>query len=278
MPPDHRPTPAEIIGELLTSHPEAPSLLAEASHGQALAACSAVTTRVKFAAAQAARLAYEELRHRLEPRRRHPLHFGVGLLLLLIVSAGLAMLVLIELSGLLGGATSVLPALAATTVWLTVAWLAVIVVRQRRWALVAAVIGVGLLIGLLLVALHGLSLHPGWPAGRGHDHGSNVFGVLAGAFIVVLTAGAAVLMAHMEPASVLMARQRWHLARSAYEAAAATQQADVEAAAIALEAWLGLVRARVAVIAAGDKLLVRETVSLAAGLVASGRPQLPPAQ
>ena len=277
MPPDPRPTPAEIIGELLTSHPEAPSLLAEASHCQALAACSAVITRVKFAAAQAARLAYEELRHRLEPRRRHPIHFGVGMLLLLIVSAGLAMLVLIELSGLLGGSTSALPALAATAVWLTVAWLAVIVVRQRRWALVAAVIGAGLLLELLLVALHGLSPQPGWPTGSTHDHGSTVFGVLAGAFIVVLTAGAAVLMAHMEPASLLMARQRWHVARSAYAAAAATQQADVEAAAIALEAWLGLVRARVAVIAAGDELLVRETLSLAAGLVASGRQQLPPA-
>ena len=210
MPPDPRPTPAEIIGELLTSHPEAPSLLAEASHCQALAACSAVITRVKFAAAQAARLAYEELRHRLEPRRRHPIHFGVGMLLLLIVSAGLAMLVLIELSGLLGGSTSALPALAATAVWLTVAWLAVIVVRQRRWALVAAVIGAALLLELLLVALHGLSPQPGWPAGSTHDHGSTVFGVLAGAFIVVLTAGAAVLMAHMEPASLLMARQRWH--------------------------------------------------------------------
>ena len=275
MPPDHRPTPAEIIGELLTSHPEAPSLLAEASHCRALAACSAVTARVKFAAAQAARLAYEELWHRLEPRRRHPIHFGVGLLLLLILSAGLAMLVLIELSGLLGGRVGAARAgrhrgLGHRSLARRVA------VRQRRWALVAAMIGAGLLLGLLLVALHGLGPASGL-AGRGQDHGSNVFGALTGAFILVLTAGAAALMAHMEPASVLMARQRWHLARAAHEAAAATQQADVEAAAIALEAWLGLVRAKVAAIAAGDELLVRDTVSLAAGLVDSGRPQLPPA-
>ena len=86
--------------------------------------------------------------------------------MLLILSAGLAMLDLIELSGLLGGATSVLPALAATAVWLTVAWLAVIVVRQRRWALVAAVIGAGLLLGLLLVALHGLSPASGLADGQ----------------------------------------------------------------------------------------------------------------
>ena len=32
MSPDHEPTPATIIGALLTSHPEAASLLAEASH------------------------------------------------------------------------------------------------------------------------------------------------------------------------------------------------------------------------------------------------------
>ena len=95
MSPDHEPTPATIIGALLTSHPEAASLLAEASHWRALAVCSTVFTRVKFTAAQAARLAYEELRHRLEPRRRHPVHFGLGLLLLLAVGAGLTMLILI---------------------------------------------------------------------------------------------------------------------------------------------------------------------------------------
>ena len=54
------------------------------------------------------------------------------------------------------------------------------------------------------------------------DHGSTVFGVLTGVFILVLTAGAAVLMAHMESPSLLAARQRWHRARAAYEEAAAT--------------------------------------------------------
>jgi hypothetical protein len=274
--PEDRPTPAKIIGELLTNHPEAASLLAEASHRRALAVCSATITRLKFAAAQAARLAYEELRHRLEPRRSHPIHFAVGLLLLLVVSAGLAMLVLIELSGLLGGPRSVLPALAATAVWLTVAWLAAVAVRQRRWALVAAIIGAALLLGLLLVALHGLSPHPGWPAGGGHSRGSTVFGVLTGAFILVLTAGAAVLMAHLEPASLLLARRRWHRARAAHEEAARTEQADAEAAAVAAQAWLGLVRARVTAIAVGEAGLVQDTLALAAVLLESGRPQLPP--
>jgi hypothetical protein len=278
MSPDHEPTPATIIGALLTSHPEAASLLAEASHWRALAVCSAVFTRVKFTAAQAARLAYEELRHRLEPRRRRPVHFGLGLLLLLVVGAGLTMLVIIELSGWLGGPRSALPALAATAVWLTIAWLAVLAVLWRRWALVIAVIGAAVLIELLLVALHGLSPQPAGISAAPTDHGSTVFGVLTGAFILVLTAGAAVLMAHMESPSLLAARQRWHRARAAYEEAAATHQADAETAAVAVEAWLGLVRARVSEIAAGDERLMRDTVALAAVLVERGRPELPPAR
>jgi hypothetical protein len=274
MSPDHRPTPATIIGELLTSHPEAASLLAEASHGRALAMCSAVSTRVKFTAAQAARLAYEELRHRLEPRRRHPVHFGLGLLLLLLVTAGLTMLVLIELSDWLGGSRSALPALAATAVWLTVAWLAALAVLRRRWALVTAVIGAAILLGLLLIALHGLS--PGGTPAGAQDRGSTVFGILTGAFILVLTAGAAVLMAHMESPSLLAARQRWHRARAAYEEEAATHQADAETATVAVEAWLGLVRARVTEIAADDERLLHDAVALAAVLVERSRPELPP--
>jgi hypothetical protein len=276
MSPDHRPTPAAIIGELLTSHPEAESLLAEASHCRALAVCSAAFTRMKFVAAQAARLACEELRHRLEPRRRHPVHFGVGLLLLLVLSAGLALLVLIELSGWLGGPRAAPPALAAAAVWLTVAWLAVLAVVRRRWALVAAVIGTGLLLELLLVALHDLSPYPGGTPGSGHDHGNMIFGVLAGIFILVLAAGAAVLMAHMESPSLFQARLRWHRARAAYEEAAATQQADAEAAAVAVEAWLGLVRVRATTVAADDEHLVRDTIALAAVLVERARPELPP--
>ena len=112
---------------------------------------------MKFTAAQAARLAYEELRHRLEPRRRHPVHFGLGLLLLLVVGAGLTMLILIELSGWLGGSGIGAARAGRHRVWLTVAWLAVLAVLRRRWALVTAVVGAAVLLELLLVALHGLS-------------------------------------------------------------------------------------------------------------------------
>ena len=267
MRPDHLPTPARIIGELLLDHPEAPSLLARATHWRSLAVWSAATTRRKLTAAQAARLACEELQHLLEPRGRHPVNFAAGLLLLLVLSAGLAILDLMEL----GGLRTVLAALAATAVWLTGAWLGAVAARQRRWTLVAALAGAGVLVGFLLVALHGVGPHPAGPAvGR-----RAIFGVLTGAFILVLTAGAAALMAHLEPASLMVARRRWHRARAAHEAAAETEHADAQAAAIAAEAWLGLVRARVTAIAADEDHLVQATVALAAALVGDSCSQLP---
>jgi hypothetical protein len=271
--PDHRPSPVKIIGELLANHLEAASLLAEASHRRALAVCSAAVVRLKFNAAQAARLAYEELRHRLEPRRSHLVDYLAGLLLLLGLSATLAMLNLIEFSGFLGGLSSAFPALAATAVWLTAAWLAAVAVRRRRGIVVAAIIGAA----VLLVALHGLGAHQGWPAVTGHACGSMVFAAVTGAFILVLTAGAASLVAHLEPASLLVARRRWYRARAAHEAAVATEHADAEAAAIATQAWLALVKTRAIAVAAGDEHLVRETVALARVILESARPDLPPA-
>lgn len=276
MQPDHQPEPTEIIGELLNDHPEAASLLGRASYSRALAVCSAVTTRLRFAAAQAARLAYEELRHQLQPRGGPRLHFGVGVLLVCVLSAGLTVLDVVELSVLLGGRRSVLPALAATAVWVTMAWLGAVAVRQLRWTLLAALAAAAVLLGMLLVAVHGLGPRPGWPAGGGHSTGSMIFGALTGTFILVLTVGASALIAHMEPASLLVARRRWHRARTAHEKAVETERADVEAAAVAAEAWLGLVRTRATAIAAGDERLIQATVAFAATLIESSRPQLPP--
>jgi len=274
MQPANRPTSAQIIGGLLLDHPEAATLLARASHWQSLAAWSAATARRKLAAVQAARLAYEELGHLLEPRRDHPVNFAVGLGLLAMLSAALVMLDLVEL----GGLRSVLAALAATAVWLTEAWLGAVAARQRRWTLVAVIAGVALLLGLLLVALHGLGSHPAWPVPGGHGRARAVFGVLIGAFILVLVAGAAALMAYLEPASLLVARRRWYQARAAYQEAVAIAQADAQAAVVATQSWLGLVRAWATAVAAGEDALVRETVTVAAGLVGDGRLQLPPAE
>ena len=270
MRPDHGPTPTQIIGDLLHNHPEAASLLARATHWRTLAIWSAAIVRRRLAAALAARLAYEELERLLEPRRRHPINLVVGLLLLVVLGAGLVMLDLIEL----GGLRSVPTALAATAVWLTGAWLGVVAARQRRWTLVATITGAAFLLGLLLVALHSVDPHPAWPdAGR-----RAVFGALTGAFILVLAAGAAALIAHLEPTRLLAARRRWYRARAAYEKAAETERSDAQAAAVARESWLSLVRTRVTVIAADDDHLIQATVDFAAALVGHGRRQLPPSE
>lgn len=267
MRPDHRPTPTQIIGELLSNHPEAASLLARATHWRMLAIWSAATVRRKLAAALAARLAYEELGRLLEPRGRHRINLVAGLLFLLVLCAGLVMLDLIEL----GGLRSVPAALAATVVWLTGAWLGTVAARQRQWTLVATITGAAFLLVLLLVALHSVDPHPAWPdAGR-----RAIFGALTGAFILVLAAGAAALLARLEPTRLLAARRRWYRARAAYEEATETEQADAQAADIARESWLGLVRARVTTIAADDDHLVQATVARAAALVGNDRPQLP---
>jgi hypothetical protein len=268
MPPDHRLAPLKIIGELLNSHPEAASLLGEAFYRQTQAMCSTADITRTSRAAQAARLAYEELRRRLESRRAHPIHFAVGLLLLLVLAVVLVILVLIEFTGLLGGLRSGLVAVGATAAWLTAAWLALVTIRRRRRVLVATVIAAGAF-GLLLVAWHALAPHPSWPGPGGRAWASLVFGALSGALIPVFTTGAAVLMAHMEPASLLMARWRWHRARAVHETAVETQRADAGAAAVAAEAWLGLVRARVTTIAAGEEHLVQATTDVAAVLLES---------
>ena len=98
----HMRTPAQIIGELLSGHPEAVSLQAEASHCRALVRSSAACASQAFDAAQAARLGYEELRHRLDPRCVRTIGFAVGLLTLILVGAGLTLLDAIELSVVLG--------------------------------------------------------------------------------------------------------------------------------------------------------------------------------
>jgi hypothetical protein len=218
-----RATPARIVGELLASHPEAASLLAQASHCRVLALSSAATTRQRFAAARAAQLCYDELRHRLDPRSRRTVNF----------EAGLAVLV---------------------------------------------VLAVGIFLELLPAALHGFGLGLDWTAAWGSTRGNAIYGSFISIFILALAAGAATLISHMEPASLLAARRRWHRAWTAHEEAIETEQADLDAASVATEAWLGLVRARTTEIATGEDRLVQDTVALGAALLESGRQQHPPSE
>jgi len=273
--PGQVPTPSQILSELLTGHLEAVSLQAEASYCQALALCSATKVSREFTAAQAARLDYDELRHRLEPRRRRLVHVGWGSLLLAGLGAGLSVLNAIEFSGSLSATEPALPALAAAAVWLTGAWLAALAIREKRWTLVAAVTGCAVVLALLLAALHGFYPRPGWPATAGFARGSSVFGGLISVFIGVFAVGAAVLMAHLEPASLFVARRRWHRARAAHQAAVQMQLIDVEMASMAKQAWLSLVRTQASTVAGDDERLVHETAALAAALLENGRPGFP---
>jgi hypothetical protein len=121
--------------------------------------------------------------------------------------------------------------------------------------------------------MHAVAPGAGWLPGRG----AVVSGALAAALIFGLATGASAVIGCLEPPSLLAARRRWRRARADYEAAERTQQADLEAAAVASEAWLELIRVRVIKISAGDERLVKETTAVAAGMMERGRPQLRPA-
>jgi hypothetical protein len=263
--PARVPTPSLIVRELLDGHPEAASLLHEAGHCEDLAAFSAATTGQAFGVQQAARLRYEQLRHRLDPRRRRQLHFGAGLGLLAVLAAGLAVLDRVELDAVLTGTLAV-PA-AATAVWLAGAWLAAVASHEGRRALVAVLAAGGVSLSLLLAALHALAAPAGRPAGAG---GIVVAGAaaLVAALLAVLAVTASAVIARLEPTSVYWARRRWLRTQAAQEAAIRQEHADAEAALVAREAWLGLVRARaVAASAQVGRNLVPETIALAYALL-----------
>jgi hypothetical protein len=263
--PDLPRTPSQVIGGLLTRHPEAASLHSEASHCLALARHSAAGVGRAFAAQQAARLAYEELRHRIDPRRHRTVAFGRALIIIAALGAALMFLDFVELSGTLSGTSTLLLALVASVAWLAGAWMAALASRERSWPALLAVGVAGTVLGLLLAALHGLS------------HRGAVLSVLVSVLILVLASGAVRLMARTESASLYVARRRWQQARIAYAAAIAAERVDAEAMAVATESWLGLVRTWASGVTS-DGCLLQETVALAAALLEadpSRREQLP---
>jgi hypothetical protein len=263
VPPARTTTPPQILSELLACHPEAASLLAEASHRQALAEQSATTADRALTVMQAARVRYEELRHKLDPRGLRPLHFGSGLILIAAMAAIVAVLDGIELVPVLPAKMAVPATVATMAVWLAGAWLAALATREKRRALVATAIGSVIAVSLILAALHGLPTLSGWPAVWTRVG----VGVLSTLLITVLTAGAAVLLARMEPASVFLARRQWLHKRSSHEAAYHLHNSDAEVAAVARQSWLGLVRTHASTVAReGNEQVVQDTLALASAL------------
>lgn len=83
------------------------------------------------------------------------------MLFLAVLGAMLFSLDLVELGGLLPAAESVLLALGVTAVWVTIAWVAVIAARRRRWDLIWAIAGDLIALGLLLAVRHDFVPSPG---------------------------------------------------------------------------------------------------------------------
>ena len=275
MQPDHGPKPSQILDELLTRR-EAAALQQEAAHRWALAVCSAIKAGRERARLRTAQLGHERLVHRLDRWHRRPVQAGEGVLVLGVLAAGMNLLDTVELSPPLAGSRLLLATLAANVVWVTMASLAGLAGRARRWAMVAPATGAAGLLALLLAAIHGASSRRGWITAWGQDYRSTVDGILFGLLLLALAAGAAVLIAHIEPATCSVARHRWRRARVRYEAAVESKLADARAASAAMAAWLGLVRSYASE-AAGDEEVVEATVALATDLLANGRPGFPPA-
>ena len=235
----HDPAARDVVAQALDTHPEGQSLLAEAGHRRSLAGQSTQMAAEAFARVKAARLGYEALRRRLDPRYGRPLHVGVALMLLGAVAAALAALDVIEFDGVLPGRAAVAAAAAATAAWAGCAWLAALAVREERRARMTAIATGAVAAGLLLAALHGeaslASPAPGW-------HRFEI-AVLVMLFIFALVAVATEIITRTEPASLPLARRRWHRSWDEYLAAAAVQRADAEAAVVAAQEWCTLVEA-----------------------------------
>ena len=277
MQPGRGPRPFEILRELLTRK-DAAELQQAAARSHAVAVCSGIVADRKGDAVQAAHLGYYERLAQRGGRRHHrPVQFEEGVLLLGVLVAGANVVDAYELSPPLAGLKLVLAALAANAIWLTLTWLAASAGRERRWAIVASAAAGASLLALLLAAVHGTKPSRGWPTIWGEHYGSTAHGIQLGLLLLALGVGAAVLIAHTEPASCFTARRRWHQAHARYEAAVAKKRADSDAASAAVAAWLGLVRSYARDTARANQDTVEATVALAADLLTNGRPGLPPA-
>jgi MFS family permease len=229
-----------MVGHVLAIHPEAQSLLSEAGHRRALAAQSAAEVTRRYAVMQAARIGYEELRHRLDPRRRRTVHFAIAMVLLAALYAVLVVLDVVTLDGIATGWFTAV-AVAAAAAWTGGAWLAALAAREAQHGRLTVIAGAALALGGLLAALHGAQSVP-QPVDRWYRVGVGVVAVL---LILVLATVAALLITRTEPASVLLARCRWQRCRADYEAAVRLGRSDAEAEVVARQSWRGLIQAYV---------------------------------
>jgi hypothetical protein len=233
------PAAREVVARVLDSHPEGQSLLAEAGHRRSLADQSALVVAEAFSMAKTARLGYEALCHRLDPRHLRTMHVVLAVALLVAVIVGLMGLDDIEFASVLPGWMSVAAAAAATAVWTGCAWLVALAAREERHGRLITV-GIGAVAAAVLLAgLNGESSSAHWGSGW-HRFGVSV---LVALFILGLVTVTTEIIRRTEPASLLLARRRWHRAWENYATAVRTQRSDAEAAVVAAEEWCSLVDA-----------------------------------
>lgn len=243
----------ELVGRVLSGHQEARSLLSEASHRRVLSEQSATVADSAAAAADTARLRYEELRHRVDPRAERPLSFWTALLLVVVVSAGLTGLARIELAAVPGRQVA---AAAVAAVWIAGAWLAATARREGHTGRVATAWAAAAALAALLAVLHAM-VAPGW--------GRFLMGVLWALLSGAIAVTAAALIRRAEPVTLAQARWRWRRAQAHHAETVRTSLADAQSAAIVKESWLSLVRSSAA--AQGDELLTRDAADVAADMI-----------
>jgi hypothetical protein len=227
-----------VSSQVLATHPEAQSLLSEAGHRRALAEQSTAEVTRRYDVMQAARIGYEELRHRLDPRRARPVHCGIAMVLLAAVFAVLVMFDAVTFDGVLTADVTA-AVVAASAAWMGSAWLAAVAVREEQHGLLAGTFAGTAALGGLLAALHG-EVGARAPVDGWNRAGVGVAAVL---LIFILVAVAALLIIRTEPASLLVARHRWHRCQRAYAAAVRVQRGDAEADLVARQSWRGLIQA-----------------------------------
>lgn len=242
-----------LVGRVLTGHQEARSLLSEASHRRVLAEQSAAAAAGAGTTADMARLRYEELRHRVDPRAERPLSFWIALVLVVAIGAGLAGLARIELAALPGREAA---SAAVAAVWIAGAWLTAAAHREGHAGHVVVTWAAAVALAALLTALHAMAA-PGWDR--------SLAGLLWAVLSGVLAITAAALIRRAEPVALAQARGRWRRAQAHYAVAVRTSLADAQSAAIARESWLSLVRSAAA--EQGDEQLTRDATDVAADMI-----------
>ena len=235
-----------LVGALLACRPEALSLLSEANHWRGLAVHSAALATVASQGTDSARLRYEELRHRLDPRNHRRARYEVAWALVAaigLVVTGLARIELVPWIDMTGLPSGWLVATAVAVVWMCGAWLAAARGHLRRALLAIAAV----LLTALLSAI-----------------GGTLPAVLLAVLSALLAIIAAALIARAEPAQLARVRWQWRRAVRYRDAAMATARSDAQSAAVTRESWLSLVRSAVA---AEDEQEAREAIAAAADMV-----------